>query len=373
MASKLDKEIEFKIGGVFVSHECAHEDDEGAETDATDIEDEEEDDLASKSNAPGMMYSQHDIETKIAREQEKAKKRWRRKKQSYLAQMSLMQQKIDQLEQKKAEFDVKNKEIDGIICEFEKTAETVAEEKESQIYDLVQERQRLQTQTNELQLKNTAAADEIQSGRDRMSLLDAQHRKRLEKLQLTQQHAKQAVQSDMTEHQKVIDTTSERTMQHQRILADGEKTKENLQNAQKDAQANLDSIRTELKSSLAMVKSQREEAQNALLKLRQNAMSALKEHKELTKKMSALNTAKSEWTRKHQVACEQDTKMQTELEQGKQKLATLEAAKKTAVLEAYRWGEDKDKQTNRLKSERAKTSELVDIRNELEQQKQSRA
>ena len=119
----VDKEVEFKIGGVFISHERLHEDDDGAETDTTDIEIEEDDDLALKSNAPGMMYSQHDIETKITREQEKAKKQWRRKKQSYLAQMSLMQQTIDQLEQKKAEFDVKNKEIDGIICEFEKTAD----------------------------------------------------------------------------------------------------------------------------------------------------------------------------------------------------------------------------------------------------------
>merc|ERR1712147_137934 len=125
--------------------------------------------------------------TKITREQEKAKKQWRRKKQSYLAQMSLMQQKIDKLEQKKAEFGVKNKEVDGIICEFEKTAEAVAEEKESQIYDLVQERQRLQAQTNELQLKSVAMTDKIQAGRERMDLREAQHRKRLEELRCAQQ------------------------------------------------------------------------------------------------------------------------------------------------------------------------------------------
>ena len=373
MASNLDKEVQFKIGGVFVSHEFANGAGDDTETD-TDVENEEDDAVSVPTcNNSQMMYSIQDIDAKIIREQEKAKKQWRRKKQSYLAQMSLMQQKIDKLEQKKSEFEVKNKEVEGIICEFEKTAEAVAEEKESQIYELVQERQRLQTQTNELKVKNAAVKDKIQTGLEQMGLLDTQHRERLDELQRTQQQAKQKVQSKMAEHQKVIDSASERAQQHKRVAAEGEATKENLQTAQKDAKARLESVRSEVQSALRMVKSQRDGAQRALLELRQNVVSVMQEHKALTQSMPTLITSKDEWTRRHELVCQQNTRMQQEREQHKQKLSTLVAAKKTAVLESYRWGEDRDKQMAKLEKERAKTSELVDIRNQLEQQRTLRS
>lgn len=373
MSSQLDEEVQFKIGGVFVSHEIVNQDGHGTETD-TDVDIEEDDAvILPKCDETKMMYSEQDVDAKINRDQEKSKKQWKRKKQSYLAQMSLMQQKIDKLEQKKAEFDAKNKEIDGIICEFEKTAERVAEEKESQIYDLVQERQRLQTLTNELELKNNTVAQKLQGGQERVELLDSQHRERLEDLQRAQEKAKQKIQADMADHQRVIDSASTRMLQHQQTLAEGAKTKENLESARKKAQASLDSVRTDLKNALQTVKSQREGAQNALLELRQNAMVALKDHKALTKQMPALEKAKSDWSSRHQAACERNAKMQEQLEQDKQKLSALELAKKTAVLEAYRWGEDLDKQSARLKAERAKTRELQDIRNQLDQQKAGKA
>ena len=58
------------------------------------------------------MYSEQDVDVKLSRDQEKCKKTLEKK-----------ETKLPYTDVTHEEFDIKNKEIDGIICEFEKTAE----------------------------------------------------------------------------------------------------------------------------------------------------------------------------------------------------------------------------------------------------------
>ncbi len=267
------------------------------DSDATDV-DEEEDavhDSIIATNLPEMRFSEQDLETRIKREKEKAKTRWRRQKQSILAKMTILQGRNDELEKSSIKHTSTCEQIYSKVDETESSTTAIAQEKDSEIYELVSKRERLKATIASQQQEIVVVMDKIQAQRDRLNVQHSDYQKREAKIKQDYNENKQKILQETMQYQKQITEIISARPKLEQDLVLAKKFTEEVRDRHESIQEQVNCTKKRIATEESEMNLHKSNTQNELLELKKQATNIFAKHKQSKAELEKLEPEKTRW------------------------------------------------------------------------------